>query len=79
MNVSPPGRAVERLDNVSRRPGLRIPAAEIDHRLSAVSRGSRDASKQRPEVLLGKATQPIWPKVIDCIFSRSQGKGGVGR
>jgi hypothetical protein len=41
------------LNDVYRRTGLRIPAAEIDERLALLRSGGRDAREQSGEVLLG--------------------------
>ena len=54
------GRAVrrlgERVDDVLRRSGLRVPAPEVDD-----VAGRRDTREQRAEVLLGQAFEPVGP------------------
>ena len=45
-------RLGERVDDVLGRPGLGVPAAEVDDRLTVQGRRSGDAGKERPEVLL---------------------------
>jgi hypothetical protein len=49
-------RLGERVDDVLRRPGLRVAAPEIED-----IAGRRDARQQRAEVLLGQAFEPAWP------------------
>jgi hypothetical protein len=59
VHVRPRGRARKGLDDVRRRPDLRIPAAEVDERLAVRGSGRSDTLEQRHEVLLRKALQPL--------------------
>jgi hypothetical protein len=49
------GAGRERLDDVRRRPGLRVAAAEVDECLALLGGPLRHAGEKPHEVLLGKA------------------------
>jgi hypothetical protein len=56
-----PSRLVQRLDDVGGRPGLRVPATEIDERLAAEPRVLGDPPEQPAKVLLWKSLDPRRP------------------
>ncbi len=60
--VGPRGALRERLDDVRRRPDLRVAAPEIDDGRAAVGRRGGDAGEQRAEVLLGQPVEASWPR-----------------
>jgi hypothetical protein len=61
VHVVPPSRLSQCFDDVLRRPGLGVPASEVDQRRAGRS-VPRDVHEQRTEVLLGKPIDPPGPR-----------------
>ena len=59
VDVRTGGGGRKRLDDVRRRPDLRVPAAEIDQGLAVLGSGGGDPREQCREVLLGKTSDAV--------------------
>ena len=61
MDVGPPGRVDERLDDVRRRSELRVAATEVDEWRTSLGSSRRNAAEQRDEVLRWESLEPGGP------------------
>ena len=61
VDVGPPRRVDERLDDVRGRAELGVAAAEVDERWTSLGGSSRDAAEQRDEVLRWEPLEPGGP------------------